>query len=125
MYKKTDQLLNYQHIISVHNQLKTAERAIPNDYQVLRYRTGGNEKSDNNAEDLKILGKYRMQGYSYKELERKVEEPEKIEDKIEEAGDGVGQNEDEQNDGNSEKAEQTEAKVAQNENEERGEEKEP
>lgn len=37
MLKETDQLLNYQHIISIHNQLKTAERLVPNDYQVKQY----------------------------------------------------------------------------------------
>jgi len=40
---------------------------------VLRYKTGGDEKN-NNAEDLKILGKYRMKGYSYKEINQNIME---------------------------------------------------
>jgi len=40
---------------------------------VLRYRSGGDEKR-NNAEDLKILGKYRMKGYSFKEINNNPEE---------------------------------------------------
>jgi hypothetical protein len=45
----------------------------------LKYRSGG-DGNVNNDEDLKILGKYRMKGYSFKEInhnpqEKQEEEP--------------------------------------------------